>query len=180
MTKLSCGRKGRRRKKIQRLELICYLNSNSKISFVCLFVLPSCMHWGILVPSPGIELLLSAVEALSPNHWTARKSPKWFFFKSSFHHHFLINPKNMTSRGNLWLFLWFTRRILNSSKVSIKTFINACHIKHFDKYSNILINFISLISLWIRIKCLGRDEKNIWLNENWQRTKTFENNYLGE
>lgn len=116
LTKLSCGRKGKRKRKIQCLELICYLNSNSKISFVCLFVLPSCTPWGILVPSPGIELLLYAVEALSPNHWTARKSPKWFFFKSSFHHHFLINPKNMTSRGNLWLFLWFTR-ILNSSKV---------------------------------------------------------------
>ena len=29
--------------------------------------------------------------------------------------------------------------------------------------------------LWIRIKSLGRDE-NIWLNENWQRTKIIKNN----
>ena len=31
---------------------------------------------GILVPQPGIEPVPRAVEAPSPNHWTAREVPK--------------------------------------------------------------------------------------------------------
>ena len=37
--------------------------------------------WGILVPQPGIEPMLPAVEARSPNHWTTREvPPKVLFF----------------------------------------------------------------------------------------------------
>ena len=35
----------------------------------------------ILVPQPGIELLPPAVEAQSPNHWTARElPPHWILY----------------------------------------------------------------------------------------------------
>ena len=34
------------------------------------------MAGGILVPQPGIELPPPAVEAWSPNHWTAREVPQ--------------------------------------------------------------------------------------------------------
>ena len=33
------------------------------------------MACGILVPLPGIELTYPAVEAQSPDHWTAREAP---------------------------------------------------------------------------------------------------------
>ena len=33
------------------------------------------MACGILVPSPGIEPVPPAVEAQSPNHWTAKEYP---------------------------------------------------------------------------------------------------------
>ena len=137
-----------------------------------LFVLPNCTPLEIFVPSPGIELMLSAVKALSPNHWIARKSPKWLFFKSNFHHDFLINPKNMISRGNLWLFLWFTWSTLNSLKFFIIKMPVISNIFLSKQYTNKL--YFSHF-LWIRIKSLGRDE-NIWLNENWQRTKIIKNN----
>ena len=43
----------------------------------CLFVFwPCCVACGILVPPPGIELEPSAVKAQSPDHWTAKKSPR--------------------------------------------------------------------------------------------------------
>ena len=32
---------------------------------------------GILVPRPGIEPVAPAVEAQSPNHWTAREVPRF-------------------------------------------------------------------------------------------------------
>jgi len=35
-----------------------------------------CMAGRILVLQPGIEPWATAVEALSPNHWTAREFPK--------------------------------------------------------------------------------------------------------
>ena len=35
---------------------------------------------GILVPRPGIELVPSAVEARSLNHWTARAVPRGYLF----------------------------------------------------------------------------------------------------
>ena len=38
------------------------------------FFLP-CEACGILVPQPGIEPTLPALEARSPNHWTAREVP---------------------------------------------------------------------------------------------------------
>ena len=34
---------------------------------------PHCAACGILVPQPGIEPVPPAVEAWSPNHWTARE-----------------------------------------------------------------------------------------------------------
>ena len=49
--------------------------------FICLFVYlltylwPCWMAYGILVPLPGIEPGPPAVEARSPNHWTAREVP---------------------------------------------------------------------------------------------------------
>ena len=37
----------------------------------------------ILAPQPGIEPVLPAVEAWSPNHWKAREIPsKWYFWKN--------------------------------------------------------------------------------------------------
>ena len=35
-----------------------------------------CVACGILVPRPGIEPVLPAVEAQSPNHWTTREVPE--------------------------------------------------------------------------------------------------------
>ena len=35
---------------------------------------------GILVPQPGIEPMPPAVEAQSPDHWTAREVPYYFLF----------------------------------------------------------------------------------------------------
>ena len=34
-----------------------------------------CTACGILVPQPGMEPMPPAVEARSPNHWTAREAP---------------------------------------------------------------------------------------------------------
>ena len=49
--------------------------------FVCLFFgLTACR---ILVPRPGIEPVPPAVEARSPNHWTAREVPLLFRFWSN-------------------------------------------------------------------------------------------------
>ena len=39
------------------------------------FFWPHCTAGGILVPRPGIEPVPPAVEAWSPNHWTARELP---------------------------------------------------------------------------------------------------------
>ena len=41
---------------------------------------PSHTACGILVPRPGIKPVPPAMEAQSPNHWTARGSPKYFTF----------------------------------------------------------------------------------------------------
>ena len=37
---------------------------------------PRCVACRILVPPPGMEPVPPAVEAQSPNHWTAREVPK--------------------------------------------------------------------------------------------------------
>ena len=42
------------------------------------------MACGILVHQPGIEPVPPAVEAWSPNHWTAREVPKPKHFKENF------------------------------------------------------------------------------------------------
>ena len=39
---------------------------------------------GILVPRPGIEPTPPAVEARSPNHWTAREAPRRHNSKKNF------------------------------------------------------------------------------------------------
>ena len=43
---------------------------------------PCCVACGILVPLSGIELEPSAVKAQSPDHWTAKKSPRNTVFTS--------------------------------------------------------------------------------------------------
>ena len=49
--------------------------------FDCLFVFWLCLvACRILVPQPGIEPRPSAVKAQSPNHWTAREFPSFYFF----------------------------------------------------------------------------------------------------
>ena len=45
------------------------------IVFVCLFFRPHHAACGILVPRPGIEPVLPAVEVWSPNYWTVREVP---------------------------------------------------------------------------------------------------------
>ena len=40
---------------------------------------PLCMACGILVPRPGIKFEPEAVKAWSPNHWTTREFPLFFF-----------------------------------------------------------------------------------------------------
>ena len=45
------------------------------LSFVFVFFWPPRAAHGMLVPRPGIELVPPAVEAQSPNHWTAREVP---------------------------------------------------------------------------------------------------------
>ena len=57
------------------------------------------MACGILVPRPGIEPVHPALEAWSPNHWTAREVPK---------HGFLI-----------WVFFFFLDSILNLGVIGI-------------------------------------------------------------
>ena len=47
--------------------------------FFFFFLLP-CAACGILVPRPGIEPTLPALEAWSANHWTAREVPGCRFF----------------------------------------------------------------------------------------------------
>ena len=41
-----------------------------------------CTTCWILVPQPGIEAMSPAVEAKSPNHWTAREVPHWPFLNA--------------------------------------------------------------------------------------------------
>ena len=47
-------------------------------NFLLLLLLfwPCCVACRILVPQPGIKPVLSALEARSPNHWTAREFPR--------------------------------------------------------------------------------------------------------
>ena len=42
-----------------------------------------CLFCGILVPRPGIEPVPPAVEAWSPNPWTAREAPEMGILNSS-------------------------------------------------------------------------------------------------
>ena len=42
---------------------------------LCFFFWPCQMACRILIPQPGIEPMLPAVEAQSPNHWTTREVP---------------------------------------------------------------------------------------------------------
>ena len=59
--------------------VLFYLYFNIKqILLVYLFIGRATWHTGILVPQPGIERLPPAVEARSPNHWTAREFPSGF------------------------------------------------------------------------------------------------------
>ena len=54
-------------------------SNKSWILFVCFGLRdlgPHCVACGILVPQPGFEPISPAVEALSPNHWTAREFPR--------------------------------------------------------------------------------------------------------
>ena len=46
-----------------------------KFYFIIIIFWSHCAAWGILVPQPGIEPVAPAVEAQSPNHWTAREFP---------------------------------------------------------------------------------------------------------
>ena len=58
--------------------ILFYLYFNIKqILLVYLFIGRATWHTGILVPQPGIERLPPAVEARSPNHWTAREFPRY-------------------------------------------------------------------------------------------------------
>ena len=57
--------------------------------FVFVFVLPSHVACGILVPQPGIEPLLPATEAQSLNHWTTREVPHGEFLNDLTVIHFI-------------------------------------------------------------------------------------------
>ena len=50
-----------------------------------LFFWPLCAACGILVPRPRIEPVPPALEAWSPNHWTAREVPRKIFISSLFY-----------------------------------------------------------------------------------------------
>ena len=59
---------------------------NSTVYFLFIYFWLRCVACGILVPQPGMEPGPPAVEARSPNHWTAREFPStvyfYFFFVS--------------------------------------------------------------------------------------------------
>ena len=54
--------------------------------FSFLFFWPHCVVHGILVPRPGIEPMPPAVEAQSPNQWTALEVPATYFSIRTFSH----------------------------------------------------------------------------------------------
>ena len=39
---------------------------------------------GILIPQPGIKPVSPALEAQSPNHWTAKEVPQWILIPCSY------------------------------------------------------------------------------------------------
>ena len=45
------------------------------VPYLFFLIWPGCTAYSILVPQPGMEPMASAVEARSPNHWTAREPP---------------------------------------------------------------------------------------------------------
>ena len=51
------------------------MDERTHILFFFFFFWPRCTACRILVPRPGIEPGPPAVEAPSPNHWTAREFP---------------------------------------------------------------------------------------------------------
>ena len=71
---------GRQRIHCRFLVLICF----SVFLFLFLFFSfwPYCMACGIFVPQPGIESVPPAVEAWSPNHWTTREFPNYWYLNS--------------------------------------------------------------------------------------------------
>ena len=62
------------------------------MGFFFWFFWPHHTACGILVPRPGIEPVPLAVEAQSPNHWTAREFPIELLLVSKFYLSF--NPHN--------------------------------------------------------------------------------------
>ena len=51
-------------------------NLSGDVGFVLFFFWPQHVACRILVPQPGIEPMPPAMEAWSPNHWTAREVPR--------------------------------------------------------------------------------------------------------
>ena len=53
---------------------------NIALNIIYLFLIWPCHGaYGILVPRPRIEPVTSSVKAWSPNHWTSREFPKYYF-----------------------------------------------------------------------------------------------------
>ena len=55
-------------------------SANCNFTWFFFFFLPHCAACEILVPRPEIELTPLAVKLPSPNRWTTREFPIWFFF----------------------------------------------------------------------------------------------------
>ena len=53
---------------------------DTNLGFFCFLFWLHCVACGILVPRPGIVPMPPAVEAQSPNHWTAREFPETQYF----------------------------------------------------------------------------------------------------
>ena len=62
-----------------------------------------CAACRILVPCPGFKPVPPAVEAQSPNHWTAREAPTVAFLQSQIWHCF---PRNLPDLVSHWLLSW--------------------------------------------------------------------------
>lgn len=63
---------------------ICFYFIILSVIFFLLHFLAMLRACEILVPHPGIELMLPALEAQSPNHWTAKEVPQWILIPCSY------------------------------------------------------------------------------------------------
>ena len=136
------------------------------MDFNCIYLATPCAVCSILVPQPGIEPIPLAVEAQSPNHWTAREVP-WFFF--GFVLFFIVDLYEFF-KNIFWLqvpYQIYELQIFSPIVWIVFLLSWCCPLKHkfliLMKTSLFFHLLLMLLVLYLRNHCLSQDDKDILL-----------------